>query len=92
MPADSLQRETVTQTALPGDVRAALAKLDAGETTVLTAANGTMALVMLCSRRPYSVVAPSRDDVTNDLLNRKLGLLAAGFMEKLRSEAIIRQQ
>lgn len=92
LPADSLQRETVAESALPGDVRGALAKLDAGETTVLTAANGTTALVMLCSRKPQSVVGPSRDDVTSDLLNRKLGLLAAGFMEKLRSEAIIRQQ
>jgi hypothetical protein len=44
---------------------------------------------MLCARAPHSEVPPSRDDIENDLLNRKLGLLAAAFMEKLRSEAII---
>jgi hypothetical protein len=58
----------------------------------VTAANGARQLIMLCSSRPQSDVAPSRSDVTGDLLNRKLGLLAAAFMEKLRSEAIIRIQ
>ena len=90
--ADSLQRQTVAEAALPGDVRSVIAGLDAGETSMLTAANGAAELVMLCSRNPHSDVAVSRDNVSNDLLNRKLGLLADAFLEKLRSEAIIREQ
>jgi hypothetical protein len=45
--------------------------------------------VMLCERRPQSAVAPSKDDVKTMLINRKLGLLAAAYLEELRSDAII---
>ncbi len=90
LPAESLQRQTVAEAALPASLRSAIASLDAGETAVLTAANGGSELVMLCSRKPASDVPPSRDDIASNLMNRKLGLLAAAFMEELRSEAIIR--
>ena len=89
LPAESLQRQTVAEAALPANLRSVIAGLDASEATVLTAANGVPELVMLCSRKPHSDVPPSRDDITSNLLNRKLGLLAAAFMEELRSEAII---
>jgi peptidyl-prolyl cis-trans isomerase SurA len=92
LPAESLQRETVAESALPGDVKGPIAGLDAGETVVLPGASGAAQLVMLCSRQPHSDVPPSRSDVSGDLLNRKLGLLAASYMEELRSEAIIREQ
>ena len=90
LPAENLQRQTVAEAALPANLRGTIASLDAGETAVFMAANGVPELVMLCSRKPHSDVPPSRDDVTSNLLNRKLGLLAAAFMEELRSEAIIR--
>lgn len=90
LPTESLQRQTVVEAALPANLRGAIAGLDSGESVVLTAAGGGTELVMLCRRAPQSEVAPSRDDVQGDLLNRKLGLLAAAFMEKLRSEAIIK--
>ena len=92
LPAEALQRQTVLESALPASLRAAIAGLDAGETAVLTGANGAAELVMLCRRAPQSIVAPSRDDVRTDLLNRKVGLLAAAFLEELRSDAIIRDQ
>ncbi len=90
LPGDILQRQTVSESALPANLRTAISNLDSGETAVVTAANGVSELVMLCSRKPHSDVPPSRDDVASGLLNRKLGLLAAAFMEELRSEAIIR--
>ena len=92
LPAEALQRQTVLESALPAALRGAIAGLDAGETTVLTGANGASELVMLCRRAPQSTVAPSRDDVRTDLLNRKVGLLAAAFLEELRSDAIILDQ
>ena len=89
LPADAIQRATVPEAALPADLQAALAGLDPGEAAILPAAN---ALVMLCSRQPSSEVAPSRDDISSNLLNGKLGLLAFGYLEELRSNAIIKVQ
>ncbi|MEO6301322.1 MAG: hypothetical protein ABIV25_05190, partial [Paracoccaceae bacterium] len=91
LPAENLQRQTVLESALPGDVRGVVTGLDAGETAVIATAAGQPELIMLCSRKPHSDVPPSRDDVRSTILNTKLGLLAAAYMEELRSEAIIRQ-
>ena len=92
LPAEALQRQTVLESALPVSLRAIIAGLDAGETAVVSGANGSAQLVMLCRRAPQSTVAPSRDDVRTGLLNRKVGLMAAAFLEELRSDAIIRDQ
>ena len=92
LPADSLQRQTVPESSVPGDIGAALTLLDAGETVIVTGTSGAAAVIMLCSRRPHSDVAVSRDDITTDLLNRKLGLLAVAYMEELRSDANIVQR
>lgn len=86
LPANSLQRQTVAESSLPPDLQGLISGLDASETAVLP---GGAALIMLCSRNPLAQVAASRDDVTTELLNRKLGLLAASYMEELRSDAII---
>ena len=92
LPAEALQRQTVLESAVPANLRATIAGLDAGEAAVVTGLSGQAELVMLCSRAPQSTVAPSRDDVRTDLLNRKAGLLAAAYLEELRSDAIIRDQ
>ena len=89
LPSEAVQRATVPEAALPGDLRAALANLDPGEAAILPASN---ALVMLCSRQPGSEVDPSRDDISTNLLNNKLGLLAFAYLEELRSNAIIKIQ
>jgi peptidyl-prolyl cis-trans isomerase SurA len=88
-PAAALQRQTQAESAVPPALRGALAGLDAGESVILTGPSGTAELVMLCERRPQSAVAPSKDDVKTMLINRKLGLLAAAYLEELRSDAII---
>lgn len=82
---DALQRATVPEAGLPAALGRALAALDPGETTVL---NGT--LVMLCSRQPQSAIAPSRDDVSATLLNKKLSLLAGSYLTELKSNTFIR--
>ena len=89
LPADTVQRATVPEAALPADLRSALATLDPGEVAILQASNS---LVMLCSRQPASEVSPSRDDISANLLNGKLGLLALAYLEELRANAIIKVQ
>ena len=92
LPVTALQRQTVPEATLPTALRGAVAGLDAGESALVAAANGTPALVMLCSRIPQSQVPPSRDNVRSELINQKVNLLAQAYMEELRSEAIIVQQ
>lgn len=92
LPAAALQRQTTPEAALPAGLRATMAGLDAGESAVVTGANGAAQLVMLCARTPASQVAPSREDVRSVLVNRKLTLLADAYLEELRSQAIIIRQ
>ncbi len=92
LPVEALQRQTVPEAALPPALRGPIAGLDAGESVILTASNGAAELVMLCARTPQSLVAASRDDVRNTLVNKKVTLLASTYLEELRSDAIIVQQ
>lgn len=88
----ALQRQTLAEASLPAALRAAISGLDAGESAVVTAANGAQQLVMVCARTPASNVTPSRDDVRDGLINQKLTLLADAWLEELRSDAIILRQ
>ena len=91
LPPEALERATMPEAGLPGDLQGALAALDPGESAVMAAAGGGVtAIVMLCRRQPGSEVPPSRDDVRANLLNAKLGLLASAYQDELRSNAIIR--
>lgn len=81
-------RATQAESALPADLRGALASMDAGEVR-LTPVSGGVELLMLCDRTPQSSVPPSRDAVKSQLANRKLMIMAEGWMQQMRSDAII---
>jgi peptidyl-prolyl cis-trans isomerase SurA len=87
---EQLVRETQNESALPGDLAAELARLDAGEGTLVTR-GGQPQYLMLCRRAPVEDGSLSRDGVREVLLNRRLGALADGDLESLRSDAIIRE-
>jgi peptidyl-prolyl cis-trans isomerase SurA len=90
LPEENLQRTTALEAGLAIALRSALSNLDPGEATVLQA-DGKGSVLMLCSRRPQSDVAASRDDVKETLLNNRLALLAGAYLEELRSNANIRK-
>ncbi len=92
MPAAALQRQTSPEASVPLGLRAAMSGLDAGESAVVTGANGAAQLLMICARRPASAVEPSADDVRSQLVNRRLTMLAQAYLEELRSQAIIVRQ
>lgn len=92
LPADSVQKVSLAEGAVPAGLRSALARLDPGESAVLPGPGGGEMLVMLCSRAPASAVPPSRDDIRGQLLNSRLNLLATAYLEELRSNAIITLQ
>lgn len=92
LPEDALQRQTLPEAGLPADLAQTLRAMDPGETQIRPTGAGTVELLMLCDRHPQSQVPPSRDAVRFQLLNRKLALLAEGWLEQMRSDAIVTDQ
>jgi peptidyl-prolyl cis-trans isomerase SurA len=89
-PEEQLVRETVVQSQVPGDLAAELARLDDGEGTLITR-GGQAQYLMLCRRAPLEDGSLSREGVREVLVNRRLATLAEGYLESLRSDAIIRE-
>ena len=88
LPENRLIRETEPSTQVPSAVRAAVADLDAGETTVIER-GGQSAVVMLCERRPSQESTVDFEIIGNRLLNARLGATAANELAKLRADTII---
>ena len=90
LPPENLQRTKVPEATLPSDIRSSLSRLDPGEAAVLA---GTLpSILMLCTRMPQAALPPSREDIRATLLNTKLGIVSAAYLEELRSNAIIKIQ
>ena len=46
---------------------------------------------MLCGREPVLEPMPTRDQIREQVINQKLEGMAEGYLEELRSAAIIRE-
>lgn len=91
LPDDRMVRTKVGMEAVPNDVALELAKLDLNETSVALARGSFRRLLMLCGREPVLEPMPTRDQVREQVINQKLEGLAEGYLEELRSAAIIRE-
>ncbi len=91
LPEDRMTRQTAGMDEVPGDVGLELAKLDLNEISVALTRGGYRRLLMLCGRAPVLDPMPTRDQVREQVINQKLEGLAAGYLEELRSAAIIRE-
>lgn len=89
LPPEALVRETRPVADVPQDLGVELARLDDGESALVTR-GGQPEFLMLCGRVPQLDVAPSRDVVRNQLVNRRLAGYANGYLEELRADAFIR--
>lgn len=76
---------------IPRDISLELAKLDRHEvSTTLTSPDGSqLYFLMLCGRTTSVNEDVSREDVLNALRNRRLNSYAEGYLDQLRSEAVI---
>lgn len=90
LPEEALQRQTLPQRGLPAPYAGVLAQMDPGEIRLVPRSDGGTDLVMLCAKTPQTSVPASRDAVRQQLLNRKIALLAEGWLNQMRSEALIR--
>ncbi|WP_370231447.1 peptidylprolyl isomerase [Cognatishimia sp.] len=79
---------------IPRSVSLELAKLDRHEvSTALTSPDGSqLYFLMLCGRTAAVNEEVSREDVLNALRNRRLASYADGYLDQLRSEAVIVEQ
>lgn len=91
LPEDRMTRTKAGLETVPQDVALELAKLDLNETSVALTRGGYRRMLMLCGREPVLEPMPTRDQVREQVINQKLEGLAEGYMEELRSAAIIRE-
>ena len=90
LPEDRLTVSKVPMSDVPGDVGLELAQLDPGESSVALTKAGFRRFIMLCGREATLEPPPTRDQVRERVINQKLEGLAEGYLEELRSAAIIR--
>lgn len=88
LPEERLQRQALPVADIPADLALALAKLDAGETQILSN-DGQLSVLMLCGRTPILEVEIDRGQIRQRLRNQRLASYADGYMEELKAEAII---
>jgi peptidyl-prolyl cis-trans isomerase SurA len=81
----SVTRQTLPEAQLPRDLGAAIAALDPGEARDLQPGKS----VVLCSRVQSSGAPLARAAVRNDLVNRKVEILAGAWSEELRFDAYV---
>lgn len=91
LPEDRLTVSKVPMAEVPGDVALELAQLDPGEASVALTRAGFRRFLMLCGREETVEPPLTRDQVRERVINQKLEGLAEGYLEELRSAAIIRE-
>ncbi|MBA3908812.1 MAG: peptidylprolyl isomerase [Rhodobacter sp.] len=91
LPEDRLTLTTQPAGDVPGDVGLELARLDPGENSVALTRGGFRRFLMLCGREETLDEPISRDAVRESVINQKLEGMAEGYLEELRSAAIIRE-
>lgn len=89
-PEGALTRAVAAVADLPGDLRQELAKLDDGEISTLLTRGGNLRFVMMCARVSQNEPAEGAfEAIGQQLLTQRLTSYAQGYLDELRSDAII---
>ncbi|WP_309665785.1 peptidylprolyl isomerase [Tabrizicola sp.] len=91
LPEDRLTVSKISMGEIPSDIGLELAGLDPGESSVALTRSGYRMFLMLCGREQTFEEPVTRDQVREQVINQKLEGLAEGYLEELRSAAIIRE-
>ena len=76
---------------MPADIAAELAKLDPNESsTALRRNNGADLLMVWLCNRTVELEEGAREEIRQALFSQRLETYASGYLEELRSDAIIR--
>lgn len=90
-PEEALVISTLPPEQIPADLRAELELLDEGEVSTRISRNGAPVLLMMCGRTVVFEDGINRDGIRAQLINRRIGSYAEGYLAELRADAIIRQ-
>lgn len=85
LPEDRLLRESETMSDLPADVRAEVLSLDPNEISTNLVRNGQPVVLMLCERKPALESTVDRNIAGNQILNVRLGTVAANHLTQIRA-------
>lgn len=92
LPPEMMTVKSAPLAEVPQDVALELARLDLNQiSTTLRSQPGFKRLIMLCARQAEMETPLSRDKVKERVINEKLEGLAEGYLEELRSAALIRE-
>lgn len=76
-------------TDLSPTVREAVGELKVGEVSALVRTDDGVMLLMVCDRVEPLVALPGRDQISNNLTRRRLGLMARRYLRDIRRSAIV---
>lgn len=86
----TVARQSSAPTSVPDEIRATLARLDAGETATLDGPGDALTFVMLCNRGVgQDEGEAARGALREQIVNRRLTRQAQAFLAELRAEADI---
>ena len=91
LPAGRLKVTAQPATEIPGDVALELSRLDPGESSVALKRGGFRRLLMLCGREEVREEPLSRDQFRERVIGQKIDGMSEGYLQELRSAAIIRE-
>lgn len=91
-PAERLQRQSVAPAAIPADIAAILAGLDAHEVSWGPVRGDAMLMVMMCGRVPAVAQGVAREQIGTQLIGRRLSGQADRLLAELKARATIRQR
>jgi peptidyl-prolyl cis-trans isomerase SurA len=83
-------RTTSALAEVPNDIAMELARLDPGETSTALTRGDALVFLMLCHRRVFTDVEPSRDGVRQQLISQRVSQRADLYLQELRADAFIR--
>jgi hypothetical protein len=87
---EGFERQVLPPSEIPQDIAAALSRLDPDEMSFdVTRGGGTLLLVTMLCGRSAEIPEGARDEVRDQLFQRRIGAYASGFLEELRADAII---
>jgi peptidyl-prolyl cis-trans isomerase SurA len=93
LPETATGIETATLATLPTGVGARIARMDEGEIDAETRPDGSVDVLMLCSRTPGTAdEAPDRNLARERLIDQRLTQLSAGLLAELRAAAVIERR
>ncbi len=85
---NSVTNQSLAAAQIPVRIGVEIAKLDPNEASYYVAENGAINVIMLCNRAK-DLPEGAREQIRNALFSQRVGSFGAGYLQELRSDAIL---